>query len=125
MTVESVWNRPIRGGAAGDGRRAGPGRTHGRAMDSSPREGFADRLRRVRAGRFGVDGIPRLARLLSIPERTWANYEAGVRVPGDLLLQFLVLTGAEPRWLLEGEGPMFRDDPADVAAVLEFPPPVD
>ena len=81
---------------------------------------FGDRLRQVRHARFGERGAPELARLLGLPARSWYNYEIGVTVPAPLLLRFLEVTGAEPRWLLHGDGPMFRDPgpptaPADPA----------
>ncbi len=36
--------------------------------------------------------------------RTWAHYEAGVNIPGLVLLRFIDATGFEPHWLLTGEG---------------------
>lgn len=88
-------------------------------------DGLANRLRQVRIARYGPDSGDRLSRLLGVPAATWGNCEAGVLLPGELLLRFLVLTGAEPRWLLSGEGPMFRDNAVDLVSVLEFPQPVD
>jgi hypothetical protein len=41
---------------------------------------------------------------LSLPARTWMNYERGVTVPGEVLLRFLDTTGTNPHWLLTGEG---------------------
>ena len=58
---------------------------------------------------FGIDGGPHLARLLDLPPRTWANYERGITIPGEILLGFVVATGVNPDWLMEGKGPMFRD----------------
>ena len=74
---------------------------------------IAARLRLLRAERFGERGGPELARQLGLPAATWANYERGVIIPGDVLLRFLDLTAAEPHWLLHGEGPKYRDRPAD------------
>jgi transcriptional regulator with XRE-family HTH domain len=73
------------------------------------------RLRQVRTELYGEDGGPELARLLGLPARTWANYEAGVTIPGEVLLALLDLTGVEPRWLLRGGNTMHRPpEPAGV-----------
>ena len=37
------------------------------------------------------------------------NYEMGVVMPATVLLQFLDVTAVEPRWLLTGEGPRYRE----------------
>jgi len=68
---------------------------------------LAARLRAARMALYGVDGGPKLARLLGLPERTWCNYEQGITIPGEMLLAFVVATGVDPGWLLDGEGPMF------------------
>ncbi len=73
-----------------------------------PTAAIAERLRLIRAERFGAQGAPALARRLGLPCQTWDNYERGVIIPGDVLLRFLVLTGTEPAWLLLGEGPKYR-----------------
>ncbi len=73
--------------------------------------GFAGRLRSIREDRFGEDGIPALARMIGVPERTWQNYEVGATVPGEVVLRFLDATSAEPRWLLTGQGPRYRPMP--------------
>jgi hypothetical protein len=70
---------------------------------------LARRLVEVRETLFGIDGGPQIARLLDLPARTWANYERGVTMPGEILLGFVVATGVDPDWLIEGKGPMFRD----------------
>ena len=41
---------------------------------------------------------------LGLPARTWLNYEGGVTMPATVLLSFLDLTGADPHWLLTGQG---------------------
>ena len=69
---------------------------------------FGGRLREIRAERFGEHGRAEVARRLGLPCQTWSNYEEGVVIPGQLLLGFLVITGAEPYWLLCGEGPKYR-----------------
>ncbi len=66
------------------------------------------RLRQVRIARYGEFGESALAEALGVPARTWHNYEAGIGVPGEIVLAFLVLTDVEPRWLLGGEGETFR-----------------
>jgi SOS-response transcriptional repressor LexA len=62
------------------------------------------RLREIREELFGDHGGPELARRLSLPARTWYNYETGVTVPAEVLLGFIEQTGASPMWLLKGEG---------------------
>jgi hypothetical protein len=32
------------------------------------------------------------------------NYEAGVTIPALVILRFIVISGANPTWLLRGEG---------------------
>ena len=66
------------------------------------------RLREIRQDLFGEHGGPELARRLSLPARTWYNYETGVTVPAEVLLTFIDQTGANPVWLLSGQGPMYR-----------------
>jgi hypothetical protein len=66
------------------------------------------RLREVRQELFGEHGGPELARRLNLPARTWYNYETGVTVPAEVLLGFIEQTGANPTWLLTGEGPKYH-----------------
>jgi hypothetical protein len=66
------------------------------------------RLREIRQELFGDHGGPELARRLTLPARTWYNYETGVTVPAEVLLTFIDQTGANPLWLLSGEGPKYR-----------------
>ncbi len=66
------------------------------------------RLREIRQELFGEHGGPELARRLSLPARTWYNYETGVTVPAEVLLGFIDQTGANPLWLLSGEGLKYR-----------------
>ncbi|WP_435018002.1 hypothetical protein TA3x_005630 [Tundrisphaera sp. TA3] len=72
---------------------------------------FAGRIRRIRLDAFGEDGIGRLSEALGILPRTWENYEAGVTIPDLIILRFICLTGAAPRWLLADEGPAYGPDP--------------
>lgn len=66
------------------------------------------RLREIRQELFGDHGGPELARRLSLPARTWYNYETGVTVPAEVLLGFIEQTGANPMYLISGEGPKYR-----------------
>jgi hypothetical protein len=74
---------------------------------------IAGRLRLIRSELFGEHGGPELADQLGIPFRTWFNYEAGVTIPGEVLLKFLVITDTEPLWLLRDEGPRYRATTSD------------
>jgi len=71
------------------------------------------RLREIREELFGPHGAPDLARRLNLPARVWYNYETGVTVPAEVLLGFIDQTGADPRWLLTGDGPKYRPEPDD------------
>lgn len=79
-----------------------------RSGRASSKAAIAGRLRLSRSEIFGEHGGHELAGRLGLPFRTWLNYENGVTIPGEILLQFLDITGTEPRWLLHGEGPRFR-----------------
>jgi Peptidase S24-like len=74
----------------------------------SVKASLSRRLRDIRQEIFGEHGGPELARRLNLPARTWYNYETGVTVPAEVLLAFIDQTGANPTWLLNGEGPRFR-----------------
>jgi hypothetical protein len=65
---------------------------------------LALRLQAVRQELYGDRGIPELAEAVGVPARTWANYEAGVVVPGTTLVRFLAITRTRPEWLLTGKG---------------------
>ena len=69
---------------------------------------LAGRLRLVRTEMYGEHGAPMLATLLRLPFRTWLNYERGVTIPGEILLQFIELTNTESIWLLRGVGEKYR-----------------
>ena len=71
------------------------------------------RLREIRQDIFGEHGGPELSRRLNLPARTWYNYETGVTVPAEVLLGFIEQTGANPTWLLTGDGPRYRDSHSD------------
>jgi hypothetical protein len=62
------------------------------------------RVRKIRLDRYGPGGLPALAKAIEIPDRSLSNYEAGVTMPAPVLLRFIEVTGANPHWLLTGEG---------------------
>lgn len=64
---------------------------------------------------FGEHGGPELARRLDLPARTWYNYETGVTVPAEVMLNFINQTNVNPVWLLSGQGNVFRDAPVSQA----------
>jgi len=79
------------------------------------------RLRDVRQELFGEHGGPELARRLNLPARTWYNYETGVTVPAEVLLSFIDQTGANPVWLLTGEGERYRRE-SDTSFLSDLTP---
>ena len=56
---------------------------------------------------YGEYGCQFLADALEIPLQTWLNYESGVVMPADIVLQLLVLRSVNPYWLLTGQGKMY------------------
>ncbi len=68
---------------------------------------IARRVREVRRELFGENGGPLLADILRLPHRTWINYEAGVLIPGPVILRLIEATGVSPHWLLTGQGPRY------------------
>lgn len=73
----------------------------------SVKAAISTRLREIRCDLFGEHGGPEMARRLNLPARTWYNYETGVTVPAEVLLGFIDQTGANPVWLLNGDGPKY------------------
>jgi hypothetical protein len=65
------------------------------------------RVRETRRALFDEHGGPQLAKALGVPYRTWMNYEAGVTIPAPVILRFIEVCGASPRWLLAGDGERF------------------
>lgn len=65
---------------------------------------LANRVRQVRQELYGELGGPALAEVLGLLPRTWANFESGVTIPAPVILAFIAVTGADPNWLLTGEG---------------------
>lgn len=74
------------------------------AMVRDQHQHLARRLRVIRKEVYGDDGIPILAEALGIPEQTWENYESGVALPAPTVLALIEITGANPHWLLTGNG---------------------
>jgi len=70
--------------------------------------GLARRVREIRRDIYGESGASMLAEDLDLPARTWVNYESGVIIPATVILHFLEVTGANPGWLLTGEGDRYR-----------------
>lgn len=70
---------------------------------------LAQRLKQIRLELFGQRGGPELARRLNLPTRTWYNYEKGVTIPGEILLDFLLLTQVSLQRFLNGS-----DDKSEV-----------
>lgn len=57
---------------------------------------------------FGPDGVEVLAGRLGISAQTWRNIEEiGGLITAAQLLALVELTGANPTWLLQGEGPRY------------------
>lgn len=65
---------------------------------------LAGRIRVLREELYGEHGGPMLAERLRLPYRTWTNYEDGCTIPAQVILKFIDVTGADPHWLLTGEG---------------------
>ncbi len=81
--------------------------------DVSSSAQLGQRLREIRTDLYGddVSGLEAVANALSLPEKTWVNFERGVTMPAPLLLQFLVITEVNPSWLMNGSGPRFLGRP--------------
>jgi len=73
--------------------------------------GLAHRVRKIRRDIYGESGVPDLAEDLNLCARTWLNYESGVIIPATVMLRFLEVTGANPAWLLTGDGTRYRARP--------------
>jgi hypothetical protein len=71
---------------------------------------LAGRLREIRVDLRGEAGAQTMADTVGVPLRTWVGYESGVTIPGLILLRFIEITRANPRWLLTGEGSKFNPD---------------
>jgi hypothetical protein len=84
---------------------------------------LAARIREVRRELYGERGAPMLAEDLELPTRTWLNYESGVVIPAPVILRFIDVTGANPRWLLTGQGAAMQQPPATRTGRPAEPPP--
>ncbi len=63
-----------------------------------------ERMRAIRVDLFGENGAFILAGLLGIPEGKLTCMETEGPIPGYLVLAFIEVTEANPRWLLSGTG---------------------
>lgn len=77
---------------------------------------LAGRVLEIRRELFGEDDGMLLAAALDLPARTWKTYEAGVPIPAPVILKFIEITGANPRWLLKGDGRRYSGVPRLVAS---------
>lgn len=55
---------------------------------------------------------------LSIPSRTYQDYERGLRAPGAESMEAFVRAGINANWLLTGEGPMLLADASPQPAAV-------
>ena len=74
---------------------------------------LGERLREVREDLYGQDGSQFLADALGIPMQTWLNYESGVSVPAEIVLQLQVFASVNAGWLLTGDGEKYDDETED------------
>ncbi len=70
----------------------------------NPKTSLVQRICELRRDLYGENGVEAVARALDLPPQTWRNYERGVTMPAHVILEFLDVTGADPHWLLTGEG---------------------
>jgi hypothetical protein len=68
---------------------------------------LACRVRELRDFLYGENGVDSLARAVKVPPSTWRNYERGVTMPAEVLLDFMEVTQVSPHWLSTGEGERF------------------
>lgn len=86
----------------------------GSGPEPEPRAGISSklelgsRLRAIRLEIYGQHGAPMLALALGFSSRAWLEAESQGAISAESMLQFLVLTGAHPHWLLTGEGPTYQ-----------------
>lgn len=60
-------------------------------FQASKRAELAERLREVREDLYGEHGSQFMADALNVPLQTWLNYESGIAVPAEIVLQLQVL----------------------------------
>ena len=68
------------------------------------RASLACRVHEIREFLYGENGVDALARALRVPSATWLNYERGVTMPAEVLLDFIEVTRVDPHWLSTGAG---------------------
>lgn len=74
---------------------------------------LAQKIKTLRMMKFGERGGPELARRLGLPIRTWYNYESGVTMPAEVLIDFLHATGASLETLLADDANDLYDSQFD------------
>ena len=74
---------------------------------------LSERLRAIREDLYGEYGCQFLADALKIPLQTWLNYESGVVMPAEIVLQLIVMASVNPYWLLTGQGEMYDQSSED------------
>jgi hypothetical protein len=65
---------------------------------------LAERLREIRNDLCGEHGAQLLADALDVRVESWLNYEAGAKVPADVVLKLIDIARVNPVWLLTGQG---------------------
>lgn len=65
---------------------------------------LAQRLREIREDLYGEHCSRFMAEALDVPLQTWLNYESGIVVPAEIVLQLQVLASVSAKWLLTGDG---------------------
>ena len=88
------------------------------AVDNMIHVALGRRVRELRQELFGEWGGPALAEALDLPAETWANFEGGVIMPAPVILGFIELTGADPHWLLTGQGERYTTRRAATGATI-------
>ena len=72
---------------------------------------LAGRVREIREFLYGENGVETFARAMGVPPATWLNYERGITMPAEVLLDFMEVTQVDPHWLNTGEGERFIEGP--------------
>lgn len=68
---------------------------------------LSQRLAELRIEHSGERGIRQFAAQVGVSARYWRMYESGNTIPGDVILNVIKATNAEPTWLLHGTGPKY------------------
>jgi hypothetical protein len=77
-------------------------------FQASNRAESAERLREVREDVYAEHGSQFMADAFNVPLHTWSNYESGVMVPSEIVLQLQVFASVSATWLLTGEGEKYH-----------------